>query len=103
MENDFSAKLTLRLNQLCMTQRELAKEIKMTEATVSRYISGERRPSDEVLRRIAEALEVDITYFQDEPNSKVEDIALIQRLIARNEKSLTPEEKLTIIRMLSRS
>lgn len=103
MNTSFSEKLSLRLKQIGMTQRDLAKEIQMTEATVSRYISGERLPSVETLRKIADALEVDVSYFQDQPNSKVDDIATIHSLIARNEKELTPEEKLSIIRMLSKS
>lgn len=103
MNTSFSEKLSLRLKQIGMTQRDLAKEIQMTEATVSRYISGERLPSVETLKKIADALEVDVSYFQDQPNSKVDDIATIHSLIARNEKELTPEEKLSIIRMLSKS
>ena len=103
MNNSFSEKLSLRLKQIGMTQRDLAKEIQMTEATVSRYISGERLPSVESLRKIADALEVDVSYFKEQPNSKVEDIAQIYSLIARNEKELTPEEKLSIICMLSKS
>ncbi|MBQ1266122.1 MAG: helix-turn-helix transcriptional regulator [Proteobacteria bacterium] len=103
MNTSISEKLSLRLKQIGMTQRDLAKEIQMTEATVSRYISGERLPSVETLGKIADALEVDVSYFQDQPNSKVDDIATIHSLIARNEKELTPEEKLSIIRMLSKS
>ena len=99
---DLKTKLTTRLKQLGMTQRDLANEIGVTEATISRYVKGEREPNDELLAKIAQSLEVTIGYFKDEGDNKVEDLAQINKLIARNEKNMTSEEKLAIIRLLSR-
>lgn len=99
---DLKTKLITRLKQLGMTQRDLATEIGVTEATISRYVKGEREPNDELLAKIAESLEVTVGYFKDERDNKVEDLAQINNLIARNEKNMTSEEKLAIIRLLSR-
>lgn len=102
MITDFKTKLSTRLKQLGMTQRDLAKEIGVTEATVSRYINGERLPNDELLAKLAKSLEVSVGYFKEERDNKVEDLKQISNLIARNEKRMTPEEKLAIIRLLSK-
>ena len=99
---DLKTKLITRLTQLGMTQRDLETEIGVTEATISRYVNGEREPNDELLARIAESLEVTVGYFKDERDNKVEDLEQINKLIARNEKNMTSEEKLAIIRLLSR-
>ena len=99
---DFKTKLIIRLKQLGMTQRELATETGLTEANISRYVNGERIPNDLLLEKLAEALEVSVGYFKDEREQKVEDLAQINKLIARNEKNMTSDEKLAIIRLLSR-
>lgn len=39
-----------------MTQKELAKRINTTEATLSRYVSGDRDPKENMVANIATAL-----------------------------------------------
>ena len=98
----FNDKLSTRLKQLGMTQRELANKVGTTEASISRYVKGERIPNDALITKIADALEVNVSFFKDGHNEKVEDLMRINELIARNEKKMTPEEKLAIIRLLSK-
>lgn len=43
-----------------VTQKELAKRVKRTETTISRICNNEGQPTMELLRQIAEAIDVDI-------------------------------------------
>ena len=45
-----------RLSEAHMTQRELARRARVTEAAISRYVMGEREPRARTLARIAHAL-----------------------------------------------
>ena len=53
--------MQLRLNK--MSQKDLAEKLRVTEVTVSRWLSGERDPSIETMNRIAEALGTTTSYF----------------------------------------
>lgn len=49
-----------------MNQRELADEIGVTEATISRWLHGSREPKHKHLIALGEALNVSVSYlFQD--------------------------------------
>lgn len=43
-----------------ITQKDLAKRVKRTETTISRICNNENQPTMELLRQIAEAIDVDI-------------------------------------------
>ena len=47
-----------RLAAIGMSQRELAKDVKITEVSLSRYINGERTPKGPIISSIARALGV---------------------------------------------
>lgn len=51
------------LENLNMTQKELARKCGVTEATISRYLSGARSPRGEILSKIASVLEVSTDYL----------------------------------------
>ena len=57
-KNTFANSLKSLLEKRGITQRSLAKKLKTTEATVSRYISGNRTPNVETAVAIAEILGV---------------------------------------------
>lgn len=52
-----------RLDELHMTQRELAEMIDTTEVSISRYVCDTRMPSADRLWKIAKALNVPMEYF----------------------------------------
>ena len=82
-----------------MQQRELAKRIGLTEATMSRYISGERDPKPEVIANIATALHTTSDYLLGiEPDEF--DFPRVQRMIARNASVLSAQEKKELISAL---
>jgi len=59
----FSKMLKEQIKKKGMTQKELAERIDITEASVSRYVSGQRIPKATVLLKIATALGVSTDYL----------------------------------------
>lgn len=59
----FSKRLKEQLNKKGMTQKELAEKIGTTEASVSRYVSGQRIPKASVVFKIATAIGVSTDYL----------------------------------------
>lgn len=58
------------LEDMNITQRDLANKVNVTETTISRYIHNEREPRTEILLKIAEALHTSIEYLVGKTNSK---------------------------------
>ena len=56
-------KIKLRLEQIGITQKELAIRADLTEAAISRYISGQRIPNLANAKRIADALYVGLEWL----------------------------------------
>jgi transcriptional regulator with XRE-family HTH domain len=60
---DFDTRLKMRLTEKEMSQRELAKKTGLTEAAVSRYVGGGRQPGARILKKLADALECNVSYL----------------------------------------
>ncbi len=56
MGKDLGLRIAESLQKKGMTQKELSERIGVTEAVISRYISGDREPKPEMLANIATAL-----------------------------------------------
>ena len=85
-----------------MSQKDFAKAIDATEASVSRYLNNAREPGPKVLKRIAEVLGVtadEIIGTQDDTDI-VTELPRIKLLLARNSKLLTNKQKKEIINAL---
>ena len=85
-----------RTNQ---SQKDFAARIGVSEAVISRYISGERGPKPDMLANIATALHTTSDYLlgierEDYNHPKV------RRLIARNASALTEQEKKELIQAI---
>lgn len=70
MEKTISQKIEERLQELNISQKDLASKVNVTEATISRHISGDRNPRGEILFRIAKVLGLSTDYLLG--NSSVE-------------------------------
>lgn len=92
-------RILLSLQKHGMTQRELAHRVGVTEAVMSRYISGDREPKPEMLANIATALGVTSDYLLGIEYDEF-DQPRIRRLIARNASSMTDSEKKELINAL---
>jgi len=59
----FIKRLQDEIDKKGITQRELAKLTGVTEVTISRYLSGERKPRIEIIAKIAEVLNVSVDHL----------------------------------------
>ena len=82
-----------------MTQKELAGRIGVTEAVMSRYISGDREPKPDILANIATALHTTSDFLLGIECEEF-DHPRIRRMIARNASSMTEQEKRELINAL---
>ena len=80
------------------TQKDLSKETGITEASLSRYITGSRSLRADDVVRIAKALHVTTDYLlgTDEPKLFEEELKSIAAWIARNAKELTATQKVEL-------
>ena len=98
--NDLGKKITELLKGLGMTQKAFADYIGITEASLSRYIAGEREPKGEVIANMATALHTTSDYLLGvEPDSELSG-PRITRLLARNVNRLSSDERKKMIKIL---
>ena len=62
---DVGEKIRLALEAKGISQKELAKNAHVTEASISRYITGERYPKWQIAKRIADVLDVSLDWLAD--------------------------------------
>ena len=98
--DEFPERLTDRITACCTTQRDLAKEIGVTESAMSRYCNGERYPRIGTLVKIADALDVDAAYFMQDSPEPEDAFMEILRLIKIHRAEFVDGEKLQMIRLL---
>lgn len=87
------------MKQQGRTQKQVAELIGTTEATMSRYISGDRQPRADTLSNIATALHTTSDYLLGR-ESPQNDINAAYTLVARNASQLTAEQKRAILEAL---
>ena len=98
MENKMGTRITELLQERGKTQRELAAMVGVTETVMSRYISGYREPKPETLANIATALRTtsdDLLGIEKKDDEF--DAAKITRILSRNAKNLSNQEKKDLI------
>jgi transcriptional regulator with XRE-family HTH domain len=95
-----SKKLGDRISELLkkrnVSQKELATQIGVTEAAMSRYIAGTREPKPDVLANIATALHTTSDYLLGIENDDF-NYNNVRRIIARNSSKMTEYEKKALI------
>ena len=99
MSKEFGERLLSLLQRQGTTQKELAKRINTTEATLSRYISGDREPKANVVANIATALHTNSDYLLGIEQDGF-DYTKVERLLARNSANITVEQKRALINAL---
>ncbi len=84
-----------------MSQKKLAQLTGCTEAAISLYIKGERIPRSSVLSKIAMALETTSDYLAEGiPTDVTNELGYAKKLLARNAKQMTIEDKKELINIL---
>lgn len=96
MGKELGQRILRALKTKGITQKELAARIGVTEAVISRYISGERDPKPEIIANIATALHTTSDYLLGIEADKY-DHPRICRLIARNASAMSEQEKKELI------
>ncbi len=82
-----------------MQQKDLSNMVGVTEAAMSRYLSGERQPKSLTLANMAIALKTTTNDLLGlEPLTEADELYL---LVARNAKALPQEVKMKMIQLLS--
>ena len=99
MGKEFGDRLKGLLQDQGVTQKELAIRIGATEATISRYVSGDREPKADVLANIATALHTTSDYLLGIERDEF-DFPKIKRMIARNASEMTAQERRALVSAL---
>lgn len=84
-----------------LNQKQLSQKSGITEASVSRYLKGDRKARMDIIINFAKALGVTTEYLLEEDNDlKLNSYTEIATAIARNGKNLSPEEKNRLIALI---
>lgn len=87
-----------------MSQKELAKKVNVTEAAMSRYVSGEREPRGALLVSIANALGLSTDFllgnFFQAPQETDNAYDVMLEYAAHKGRFLRPDQKAQIVQML---
>lgn len=99
MSKEFGERLLRLLQKQGISQRQLADRLNTTEATLSRYINGDREPKANMLANIATALNTTSDYLLGIEKNDY-DFPKLERLLARNASQMTDKEKRALISAL---
>lgn len=87
------------LKQSGYSQKELALMVGVTEAAMSRYLKNEREPKIEVVANLATALNTTIDYLVN-GRSESNTFDDVYHLISRSTVTMTPDEKMKLMKLL---
>ena len=82
-----------------ITQKQLADRLNTTEATLSRYLNGDREPKADMLANIATALNTTSDYLPGIEKDEF-DFPKVERLLARNSATMSEKQKRALISAL---
>ena len=81
-------------------QKELSKKANITEAAMSKYLSGDRTPRIDVIVNIANALEVSVDNLLDGQETSINSFEDAKLVLARGIDKLSEEDKKELIKFL---
>lgn len=100
MDNELGKYIAEAREKKGISQRDLAKNIKVSNASVARIENGTVvSPDPVILRKIAEVLEVDYNYLLV-LNKTIDDAGDDIREIARAAKNMSPDERARMLEIL---
>lgn len=85
------------LNEKGISRKEFSEMTGLTEAAISRYITGQREPKSVTLSIIANALGVSMDQLLGTPSDNPEELEGAIDLVARSANEITPEQKRRLI------
>lgn len=99
MSKQLGMKILTLLKQQGITQKDFANRLNTTEATISRYISGERDPKSEMIANMATALNTTSDYLLGIENNEFH-FPSVKRILTRNASNMTEKERRELINAL---
>ena len=99
MGKEFGKRISIMLQKQNMTQNALAERLCISDAMLSRYITGDRDPKPEMIANIATALRTTSDYLLGIEADKF-DFPRVRRIVARNSSDMTNEDKKALIEAL---
>ena len=86
-----------------LSQADLARATGVAETTISRYLSGKRRPKAPFLGKLAKLFGVSMYWLAFGEQDVVEGYGAVRNIVARNALSLTDEQRLELMRIITES
>lgn len=99
MSKELGQRLLSQMKKQGITQKQLADRLNTTEATLSRYVNGDREPKADMLANIATALNTTSDYLLGIEKDDY-DFPKLERLIARNASNMSNKERQALITAL---
>jgi transcriptional regulator with XRE-family HTH domain len=96
----WSEKVKMLLDEKGMNQKDLSKKSGITEASVCRYLKGDRKPRIDIIVNFAEALGVEVEELLDESKKVLTPFESIEAAIARHGNELSKEEQERLAKMI---
>ena len=101
MEEKLHHRVKALMKEQRMTQRELARRSGLTEASVCKYLSGSRTPQAEAVVLLAKALGTTSDYLLGIKRDEGSIYRDLEKQILENNENLSPEERMSLIMLLS--
>ena len=100
----FEERLRMIMNEQGLSQKELANKANITEASMSKYLSGERTPRADAIVNLSRALEIstDELLF-DVDNNEAVNFIQAKTVLARGMGNMSDEEKAKLIGFIASS
>ena len=83
-----------------LNQKQLAEKASITEASLSKYLSGERTPRIDVIVKLAKALDTTVNFLLDDETAPENPYTYATTALARCKDQLTDEEKKKLLKFL---
>lgn len=99
MNTTLSTRVSELMKREGYSQKELAQLVGVTEAAMSRYLSGDREPKLDVVANMATALHTTSDYLIYGRSDK-DDLSEIYRLVARGVRDMNAEDKMRLVRLI---
>ena len=100
----FEEKLKSIMQQQGLTQKELATRSGITEASMSKYLNGERTPRIDVIINLSRALEVTTDELLGETDNNIKnDFFQTKTVLARGLENISDKDKAKLIAIIAKS
>lgn len=99
---EFSERLVKLVKRSEYSQKELAAMVGVTESAMSQYLNGIREPKLRVIANLATALGTSTDYLINGTEEKNLNYDSICRFVTRSSKEFTDEEKMKLIKALTK-